>query len=416
VCKKKEKMPAVSLFAKYMMSRTTFVNELKERGIIVQKSVKSKPKVTGDAAAEVELALAPLDAESAFTLCQGGGHGDAANETIEFDEFLTALGMCGSFKYAESGMSVAQRVEAVIGEYLGMSSAEAALASSAPPVERYDAASSGADPAFVAEWSRMDLQYINGFPTWEKEVFGALAEAFDDLKALFTYYAGDTPGMQQAELVDLALDNGLPTTKYTITMIVALFEQVNKESGGGDSDLELFEFLTFLITLAFSREKGAGVAELTALLSGLRRSVKMEALRDTLGLAQADDGVSSALATGAAAVSAAFAKAGGGKGVSERAWLKFLEGCKLVRSVIVTLPGGKEGHADLTWQDASAAYQLCGGGGELDATTFGQALALCGIIKYGAVSSLSAAQKVEGFVANVSGSKDEHAVIGAGAV
>jgi hypothetical protein len=83
VCKKKEKMPAVSLFAKYMMSRTTFVNELKERGIIVQKSVKSKPKVTGDAAAEVELALAPLDAESAFTLCQGGGHGDAANETIE---------------------------------------------------------------------------------------------------------------------------------------------------------------------------------------------------------------------------------------------------------------------------------------------------------------------------------------------
>jgi hypothetical protein len=29
----------------------------------------------------------------------------------QFDEFLTALGMCGSFKYAESGMSVAQRVE-----------------------------------------------------------------------------------------------------------------------------------------------------------------------------------------------------------------------------------------------------------------------------------------------------------------
>ena len=40
-----------------------------------------------------------------------GVHGDAANETIEFDEFLVALGMCGAFKYAESGMSIPQRVE-----------------------------------------------------------------------------------------------------------------------------------------------------------------------------------------------------------------------------------------------------------------------------------------------------------------
>ena len=51
----------------------------------------------------------------------------------------------------------------------------------------------------------------------------------------------------------------------------------------------------------------------------------------------------------------------------------------------------------------------------LDGATFGLALALCGAVKYGGVPGMSLAQRVEGFFANVSGSKDEHAVIGAGA-
>ena len=40
-----------------------------------------------------------------------------------------------------------------------------------------------------------------------------LADAFTDVAATSTPYAGDTPGMQQAELVDLALDNNLATKK-----------------------------------------------------------------------------------------------------------------------------------------------------------------------------------------------------------
>jgi len=413
-CKKREKMPAVALFAKFMMSRTTMVTDLKERGIIVQKNVKAKPKVTGDEAAAVDLSLSALDVESAFTLCQAGGHGDAANETIEFDEFLIALGMCGAFKYSEGGMSIPQRIEAIISEYLGKSSAEAALEAAAPKAQRYDPSSSGADANFLACWKKMDLQYIKGFPTWEEGVFTTLAEAYADLEALFTYYAGDTPGMQQAELVDLALDNNLPTKKYTITMIVALFEQVNKESGAGDSDLELFEFLQFLVTLAFSREAGAGVDELGTMLRGLRKSVRMEELAPLYAELEADEGVVGALAAGQAAISAAHAKAGGGKAVSERALLQYLESCKQVRSVLVTMPGGAEGKADLTWQDASSSFSLSGGGASLDAAAFGKALALCGAVKYGAVPGFSLTQKAEGFIANVSGTKDEHAVIGAG--
>ena len=41
-------------------------------------------------------------------------------------------------------------------------------------------------------------------------------------------------------------------------------------------------------------------------------------------------------------------------------------------------------------------------------------MAVCGLVKYGGVSTLSDSQKVEGFIANLAGSKDEHAVIGAG--
>jgi len=413
-CKKREKMPAVSLFAKYMMSRMTLVTELKERGIIVQKNVKAKPKVTGDDAGSVELSLASLDVEAAFTLCQDGGHGDAANETIEFDEFLIALGMCGCFKYSEGGMSIPQRVEAIIGEFLGKSSAEAALEASAPKAERYDPSGSGAPPAFIAEWKKMDLQYVKGFPTWEADVFAALAEAFGDLNAIFTYYAGDSPGMQQAELVDLALDNNLPTKKYTITMIIDLFEQVNKESGAGDADLELFEFLQFLVLLAFSRNAGAGVDELKTMLLGLRRSVKIEELTPVAAELQADEAVGAAIAAMQGVLEPAFTKAAGGVAMSERSFLQFLEGCKLVRSVIVTMPGGAEGHADLTWQDASAAFQLCGGGSGLSGETFGRALAVCGATKYRDVPGLSMEQRVTGFLENVAGRKDEHDFIGAG--
>ena len=52
-CKKREKQPAVALFNKLVMSRPTLVAELKDKGLIMQKNVKGKAKVTGDAAPEM---------------------------------------------------------------------------------------------------------------------------------------------------------------------------------------------------------------------------------------------------------------------------------------------------------------------------------------------------------------------------
>ena len=412
-CKKREKMPAVSLFSKFMMSRPTLIAELKDSGIIVQKQVKAKPKVTGDAAANLSLSLAPLDVEAAFTLCQDGMHGDAANDTIDFEEFLLALALCGAFKYSEVDMAVAQRVEAVAGEYVGAASADVAIAASAPKAARYDASASGGAPAFLKCWAKMDLSRVRGFPTWEEGVCRVLSEAFTDVSALFTYYAGDSPGMQQAELVDLVLDNNLPTDKYTITRIISLFESINKESGAGDADLELYEFLTFIVTLAFSRSAGGdGLAELTSMLAGLRRSLKIDELGGTLTELKADEKLAEALTNSAGPINEiAYKQANGGKPVGERAWLKYLEKVQQIRSVIVKLPNGSEGHTTLTWQDASAAFSLCGGGADLDNTSFAMALALCGAVKYRVVGSMTPAARFLGFLANVGNSKDEHAVI-----
>jgi len=144
------------------------------------------------------------------------------------------------------------------------------VAASAPAIERFDPSGTGASAALLTCWGKMDLSKLKGFPLWEEAVFSALSTGFSDLSAVFTKYSGDTPGMQQAELVSLAMDYGLPTATYTITMIVALFDQVNKESGGGDADLELFEFLQFLCVLAFSRSADAGVEELSSIVASLK--------------------------------------------------------------------------------------------------------------------------------------------------
>ena len=55
-----------------------------------------------------------------------------------------------------------------------------------------------------------------------------------------------------------------------------------------------------------------------------------------------------------------------------------------------------------------------GGGGTLDQGSFGSALAVCGLVKYKDVPGFTDAQKVEGIFLNITGAKDEHAVIPGG--
>ena len=113
-----------------------------------------------------------------------------------------------------------------------LSLSAAFAASSIPPPERYLPDSGSAPAAFIECWNKMDgLEVVPGFPVWEEDVYKLLASAYADLEPLFQYYSGDSAGMQQAELVDLALDNSLATKPYPITKVVALFDQVAAATG-----------------------------------------------------------------------------------------------------------------------------------------------------------------------------------------
>ena len=166
--------------------------------------------------------------------------------------------------------------------------------------------------------------------------------------------------------------------------------------------------------MAFARGGTTDIAALGSLLSGLSRSKRVDALKPLRFDAVSEGSEAlTALAASDAAVAAVFAELGAAP-VPERAWLQYLESKKLIRSVIVTLPGGAAtSSADLTWQDASAAFLICASGASLaDKGAVGEALAVCALVKYERITGLSTAQKIEGFLANLGGAKDEQAVVG----
>jgi hypothetical protein len=75
----------------------------------------------------------------------------------------------------------------------------------------------------------------------------------------------------------------------------------------------------------------------------------------------------------------------------------------LIRAEILILSSGAEVNADLTWQDASAAFQVCAGGAPLNATAFSQCVAVCGLVKYGGIASMGTGDRVAGFIGNLAG-------------
>ena len=87
-------------------------------------------------------------------------------------------------------MSLAQRVEGVIANYLGEKDEHAVITEAvAPPMVRFDPSTSGANPKFLAHWAKVDLSHVCGFPMWEADVFGLLSAAYDELNSIFNHYA-----------------------------------------------------------------------------------------------------------------------------------------------------------------------------------------------------------------------------------
>jgi len=393
---KKREKKALKFFGQTTLTRPTLVAEFKDRGLVVIKKANPRPPTTGAPPPEVEVGLSALDVESAFVLCQSGAHSnDGGNDSIDFDEFLVLLALCGLLKYADvSEMDLGGKIDGIAHEFLGKKGDADIIAGAGGPVERY---SPPPGAKLAAHWGKMDLSRIYGFPEWEEEVFGMLEGAHDDLHAIFMYYAGAEGLMQQTELVDLVADCALAAPHFGLPKIVKLFDDVNKQTGATDADLEFYEFLQLVVQLAYAVNGGTGggasaaAALDTMLQNSLSRTARKEQLAALAATLGADEEVTTALGSAPSPPAP----------LSESSFIQQLAGAKLVRSVIVG-----DVSCNLTWLDASAALMASGG-------NYGLALAICGATKYGKVATMSDAKRVEGLLANLAGTSDEHAVVAA---
>ena len=134
-CKAREK--SRSLFGSLVMTCPTLVALLTERRLLGARLVTPRATTTGGATADVEVALSAADVQRAFVSCQNGQHGDEGNATIDFDEFLTCLALCGMLKYADvESMDLAGKIDGIAHEFLGKKSDGDIVASSGPAAER----------------------------------------------------------------------------------------------------------------------------------------------------------------------------------------------------------------------------------------------------------------------------------------
>ena len=88
-----------------------------------------------------------------------------------------------------------------------------------PPDERRPASERTCVPRqFRQCWARMELSSTHGWPLWEAEVYGLLAESFSEIHAIFCYYgrSGSTTAggssasaaltLQRSEMANLAFE------------------------------------------------------------------------------------------------------------------------------------------------------------------------------------------------------------------
>ena len=435
-CRVREK--SRSLFGSLVMSCPTLIVELTARKLIGARVITPRASVTGTSTNDVEVALSAVDVQRAFVSCQRGDGGDEGNETIDFDEFLLCLALCGQIKFDEIGeMELEAKVGSIVATFLGEMDESAAIGDAiAPKVARFDPTETLALPGhsaaeherWMSAWSQMDLSRLVGFPTWEKEVFDILQHFFLDLYNLFVYYsyagdafAGET--MQQGELVDLALDCAIATKDFPMTKLVQLFDEVNKASATVNTDLDLPEFLTLLVHLAHRRgnaggRSGADSVPVPEALDGLilhhlSRNQRLDEIRPIIDALKVDVATAAVLKVHEAALRSFFQEAvPHGDLMSERVFLQQLSSAALMRGVIVPLPSGGEARCDLTWLDASAAFHACATSeAGMLVSDYGLCLALCGMIKYRNCTPMTIVQQVAGFYANLAKRMDEHDVL-----
>jgi hypothetical protein len=281
------------IFGKSVVTMELFCDDMMDRSVADDKMISPTPAFTGQILPLVHTNLSQLDCKGAFVTCQAnvGAEGKEGAETIDFDEFLVCLALCGHIKYEEvHQMDLYARVAGILGNYLRETDEQFVISEAVvPKPERYDPKSSAAlksqdsleHKRWLATWTKMDLSHVFGFPAWEKEVFLLLQGSFPELASIFAYYARSGSAgsgsaksaetMQQTELQTLAIDVGLNSAKFSMTRVINIFKRADQvddtfvaskanknvilgqTAKGGDRGLQLHEFFECLVMLALQK-------------------------------------------------------------------------------------------------------------------------------------------------------------------
>ena len=373
---------------------------------------------------------------------------------------------------AESMRTPADAIAAALKARLGSK-----IARFVPPAARSATERSGAARQFRRCWARMELSSTHGWPLWEAEVYALLAEAFSEIHAIFCYYgrSGSAGGvstsdgltLQRSAMVQLAMDIELAHKNFPMARVATIFADANSTrdtdaklmarqvdgKGFPNVALELYEFLEFLVRVAFARanprygsvghehDVRAPLPDCLRffLRERLLKHAKRDSLRDLLAAWRRDAAAQRTFKSREKALRAFFAAmcAKGGRPSSRSVrvdvLLRELETRKVLRELEVVPAPAITGlvlpavHTNLSSTDVKAALACCQGAeveAEAEAEGEGEGddlsisyeeligcLALCAHVKYERVPQMDAAARCAAIICNLFGEKDEGKVI-----
>ena len=397
---------------------------------------------------------------------------------LDFDEWLECLARIGTAKYsAIKQLTNAQRVEAFIKNFLGEQTEEECMHQATYiRADRFDVAlsrplqgeSSEAHITFLAEFKRLQLDNLYGFPLWESEVHDLLHVAFTDLAAIFRAYCwslGEKQGTETAKTMDLeefhdfVVDVGLETTLrtnataapavYKFEQMKAQFKEANRSGKGlkgpaADGELLLHEFLSLLVRISFHRlnpEYGERVMEhqdtLLPVPQCLEQTLKQSVLPKSR---REDDGKFRQSVMALPDVQYEFEKArprlhtwfGGVQRDEKRKvglaqWLATLKQLNVLGTftssresdIVGDDRAGVDFKCRLSVPHAKAAFVLAQTGDmeereeatSLDFDELLECIARCGVDKYRSISEMKTSEKVAAMIANLLGDRSTEQVM-----
>ena len=229
------------------LSMDVFTQDLFERGIARDVEITPTSPVKGKKLDPVVTKLSVIDAKGAFVTSQKVEKENTAT-TINFDEFMVCLALCGSIKYANvEKMSLAQKVDSLYTNYLGETDEQKCIDLCYPPPPRFNPAvkrnTGGPVPSatFMDTWKKMDLSHLFGFPEFEEGVFALLEKSFGELSSIFSQYSkSGTAGsasatalqtMQKTEFFNFAMDCGVVSNHeqgFNATRVTNIFQRADQ--------------------------------------------------------------------------------------------------------------------------------------------------------------------------------------------